>query len=87
MLFGAPKAVNDVLIRVTTPLESRHYVDMTTDVLKKHGIEVETSHDSREFHIPGNQTYKPKDHMIPGDYSSVGLRFGGSRDYWIKGHC
>jgi 3-phosphoshikimate 1-carboxyvinyltransferase len=78
LLFAAPKAVNDILIRVTTPLESRHYVDMTTDVLKKHGIEVETSHDSREFHIPGNQTYKPKDHMIPGDYSSAAFVLAGA---------
>lgn len=70
LLFAAPKARNDVVVRLTSPLESRQYVDMTVKVLEDHGIRVERSTDSREYHIEANQTYRPRDHTIPGDYSS-----------------
>ena len=70
LLFAAPKALNDVVIRLTSTLESRNYVDMTVRVLNDHGIKVEESADFREYHLRANQTYTPADHIIPGDYSS-----------------
>jgi 3-phosphoshikimate 1-carboxyvinyltransferase len=78
LLFAAPGAQNDVVIRLTTNLESRQYVDMTLNVLNLHGIEVETSFDLREYHVKKRQEYKPTNHVIPGDYSSAAFILAGA---------
>jgi 3-phosphoshikimate 1-carboxyvinyltransferase len=78
LLFAAPRARSDVMIRLTSPLESSSYVDMTIDVLNHHGIEVQRSVDCREYHIPAGQTYKPADNTIPGDYSSAAFILAGA---------
>lgn len=78
LLFAAPRAQNDVMIRLTSPLESRHYVDMTIDVLNRHGVKVEKDTDSREYHIWKGQVYKPADLTIPGDYSSAAFILAGA---------
>ena len=36
----------------------------------KHGIKVDTAHENH-IHIPANQTYKPADGKVPGDFSSA----------------
>jgi 3-phosphoshikimate 1-carboxyvinyltransferase len=71
LLFAAPRAECDVVIHLTTPLESRYYVDMTIDVLEKHGIKVRRDEDLREYYVSPRQAYKPTDHTVPGDYSSA----------------
>ena len=78
LLFAAPRAQNDVVIRLTTNLESRQYVDMTLNVLNLHGIKVETSSDLREYYVKKRQEYKPTNHMIPGDYSSAAFILAGA---------
>ena len=45
-------------IRLTTPLESRGYVDMTLDALEQFGVRAEYDGD-RTFRVPGNQTFQP----------------------------
>jgi len=71
LLFACPKAKLDTEIDVITPLESRSYVQMTMEVLSKHGIAVSASNDFTQLRIPSNQTYKPCDHEVPGDFSSA----------------
>ena len=71
LLFAAPRAEYDVVIHLTTPLESRYYVDMTIDVLEKHGINVRRDEGLREYYVSPRQAYKPADHTVPGDYSSA----------------
>jgi 3-phosphoshikimate 1-carboxyvinyltransferase len=71
LLFAAPRAQCDVVIHLTTPLESRYYVDMTIDVLEKHGINVRRDEGLREYYVNPRQAYKPTDHTVPGDYSSA----------------
>ena len=78
LLFASPMAQSGVVVSLTSPLESRHYVDMTVDVLKHHGIEVETNADFREYHVGAGQTYKPRDWKIPGDYSSAAFILAGA---------
>ncbi|KPV63558.1 MAG: 3-phosphoshikimate 1-carboxyvinyltransferase [Candidatus Bathyarchaeota archaeon BA2] len=71
LLFACPRAERDTEVDVTTPLESRSYVQMTIEVLSKHGIKVSASNDFTRLEIPSNQTYKPCDHEVPGDFSSA----------------
>lgn len=70
LLYALPLLKGDSKLVITTKLESRGYVDLTMDVLKKFGIIIETS-DYTEFNIKGNQEYKPLDYTVEGDYSQV----------------
>jgi len=69
LLFAAPLALGDVTINVEGGLESRPYVDMSIDVLKKHGISIEES--DGKFMIPAPQKFVPASHKVPGDFSSA----------------
>ncbi len=71
LLFACPKAKEDTEIAVTTPLESRSYVQMTMEVLTKHGIRGSASSDFARLRIPSNQNYNPCNHEVPGDFSSA----------------
>jgi len=69
LLLAAPLAARNVIINVEGQLESRPYVDMTIDVLKKHGIIVDQSEQS--FGIKAPQRYAPFTHNVPADFSSA----------------
>jgi len=71
LLFACPKAKEDTEISVTTPLESRSYVQMTMEVLTEHGIKMSASSDFARLRIPSNQDYNPCNHGVPGDFSSA----------------
>jgi 3-phosphoshikimate 1-carboxyvinyltransferase len=71
LMFACPMAWEDTEITVTTPLESKGYVQMTKAVLAEHGVEVSISEDFSRLSIPSNQKYKPCDHRVPGDFSSA----------------
>lgn len=71
LLLACPNAPDDTTIILTTPLESRPYVTLTTSVIQKHGISIKTTRDQHVFEIPGNQRYRPSPHVIPGDFSSA----------------
>jgi 3-phosphoshikimate 1-carboxyvinyltransferase len=71
LLLAAPMAKKDTDIVLSTPLESKPYVSITLDVLKKHGIKVEVQPDYQRFHVPSSQKYTAHDHEIEGDYSSA----------------
>jgi len=73
LLFACPRAEEDAEITIATPLESRSYVQMTVEVISKHGIDVSTSDDFTQIKIPSNQSYNPCDHKVPGDFSSAAL--------------
>ncbi|MDO5708421.1 MAG: 3-phosphoshikimate 1-carboxyvinyltransferase, partial [Andreesenia angusta] len=49
-------------------LESKGYVDLTIDILKKFGVNI-INNDYKEFIIPGNQKYIARDYRVEGDYS------------------
>jgi len=71
LMFASPMAEADMEITLTTPLESRSYVQMTKAVIAEHGIKVFISKKFDCLRIPSNQTYKPCDHRVPGDFSSA----------------
>ena len=69
LLFAAPMAMRDVTINVDGSLESRPYVNMSIDVLRKHGISIEEY--DEKFKIPAPQSFAPATHHVPGDFSSA----------------
>jgi len=71
LLFACPMARRDTKIIVTTPMESKSYIQMTEEVLCKHNVEVSISEDFRRLQIPCNQKYNPCNHAVPGDFSSA----------------
>ncbi|HAQ56801.1 MAG TPA: 3-phosphoshikimate 1-carboxyvinyltransferase [Acholeplasmatales bacterium] len=69
LLFALPLLKGDSEVRVGEPLESRGYVDMTVDVLRRFGIEIEDRGSS--YFIRGNQSYNPTNITIEGDHSQM----------------
>lgn len=69
LLMACPWAQEETVVRLSSRLESKPYVEMTLDVLRCHGIEVGGSYD--EFVIPPEQSFIPADHKVPGDFSSA----------------
>lgn len=70
LLYALPMLDGDSQIIVTTNLESKGYIDLTMDILKKFGIVIETD-DYKTFNIKGNQEFKSCDYTVEGDYSQV----------------
>lgn len=69
LLFALPMIEEDSEIVITTKLESRAYVDMTLDVLKKFGITVcETE---KGYRIAGGQKYSNAEYTVEGDFSQA----------------
>jgi 3-phosphoshikimate 1-carboxyvinyltransferase len=60
-----------IKLEVVSPLESRKYVLMTIETLRRHGVNVNVSRDFSLFELPGGQKPKPTTHEISGDYSSA----------------
>jgi len=79
LLLISPLAGDGASISLTTPLESRPYVLMTLDCLKKFGINVSQTPDGFEI---ARQTYKPARYEVEGDWSSASyfLALGALRD-------
>jgi len=71
LMFACPMARTDTEIALSTPLESKGYVQMTRDVLAEHCIKVFISEEFGRLHVPSNQEYKQCDHKVPGDFSSA----------------
>ena len=70
LLYALPKLEGDSVIEITSPLQSKGYIDLTLDVLNSFGIEVDNK-GYKEFHIKGAQHYKATDYRVEGDYSQV----------------
>ncbi|MDD1682946.1 MAG: 3-phosphoshikimate 1-carboxyvinyltransferase [Methanoregula sp.] len=71
LMFACPLAKTDTKLTITSPLESKNYVLITERILERHGVKVEIAEDFSRVNIPGNQTYKPVDGRVPGDFSSA----------------
>ncbi|AFA49376.1 3-phosphoshikimate 1-carboxyvinyltransferase [Acetobacterium woodii] len=68
LLFMLPLLDGDSVIELTSKLESKPYLDITLNVLKAFGIEINQV-DEQRFLINGNQTYTPCDYRVEGDFS------------------
>ena len=71
LLYALPLLDGDSEIVLTSPLESRGYVDMTLDALGLFGICPEARENG--FFIPGNQRYQSQDFAIEADWSQAGF--------------
>lgn len=71
LMFACPFAPKETEINITTPLESKSYVQMTLEVLMKHDIKINHSKEYRQILIDPNQKYKNVDETVPGDFSSA----------------
>ncbi|MCL2134854.1 MAG: 3-phosphoshikimate 1-carboxyvinyltransferase [Candidatus Bathyarchaeota archaeon] len=78
LMFACPMAKADTEIQITTPLESKDYVEMTKKVLAQHHIEIQISEDYRHIYIPGRQIFRQVDCQVPGDFSSAAFLLAAS---------
>lgn len=69
LLFALPLLRGDSRLDLTTPPESRSYIDMTLDVLQKAGIRIDEENNG--FTVPGEQQYAPFDTTVEGDHSNA----------------
>lgn len=70
LLFALPLLRCDSKIILTSPLESKGYVDMSIDTLSKFGIRINPIQNGWE--IPGNQQYRTPGHITAqGDWSNA----------------
>lgn len=69
LLLALPLLPGDSRIRLTTPLESAGYIDLTLSVLYDFGINIRTVEGGWE--VPGWQQYQPRDYTVEGDWSQA----------------
>ena len=58
-------------LEIIPPVESRSYIDMTVDVMKRFGVTVEGN--ENKFFIKGNQKYKNDNFSVEGDWSNAAV--------------
>lgn len=68
LLFALPLLDGDSRIIITSNIESKNYIDITIDVLKQAGIDIEFN--DNIFYIKGNQKYICNNYTVEGDYSN-----------------
>jgi len=71
LLMTAPLAENDTTIQIKGDLVSKPYIDITLNLMKTFGIDVE-NHQYQQFRITGKQQYvSPGAYLVEGDASSA----------------
>lgn len=70
MLFALPTLCENSIIKITNGFESRAYVDMTIEALKKSKISIERRSDT-EFFIKGKQKFEKTNERVEGDWSNA----------------
>lgn len=73
LLFALPLLKGDSTVRITSKLESKPYVDITIECLRKYGIEI--TENLNEYIIKGSQRYKPCNLTVEGDYSQAAFYY------------
>ena len=74
LLYALPLLDGESEIRLTSPLESKGYVDMTLEALARHGIAVEELESG--YRVAGGQVYQPCAAAVEADYSQAGFFYG-----------
>lgn len=69
LLLALPLLEGDSRIRLTSPLQSVGYVELTLDVLRAFGIEVRAAENG--YDVPGGQHYRAHDFTVEGDWSQA----------------
>lgn len=69
LLLALPILDGDSEIILTTPLESKPYVDMTVKIMSDYGVNVVET--QKGYFIKGNQSYIQRDYVVEGDWSQA----------------
>lgn len=69
LLFALPLCEDDSEIVLTSPLQSAGYVDMTLEILREAGVNIEKT--DRGYAVKGAQAYALYDHTVEGDWSQA----------------
>jgi 3-phosphoshikimate 1-carboxyvinyltransferase len=69
LLLALPLLDGDSSIRLSSPLESSGYVDMTIDVMRRFGVEV--WREGPLYLVKGGQRYRPARYRVEADYSQA----------------
>lgn len=69
LLFALPLLKGPSVIRLTTPLESEGYVNLTLNVLRRAGIRIDPMEGG--WRVPGNQCYQLTNGVAEADYSQA----------------
>ena len=69
LLFALPLLREDSEIILTSPLESKPYVDMTIDCMQQFGVCVKEIENG--YHVFGTQHYHAKNFQVEGDFSQA----------------
>ncbi|MCM1578119.1 MAG: 3-phosphoshikimate 1-carboxyvinyltransferase [Ruminococcus sp.] len=80
LLLALPLCGGDSAIKLTSPLQSKPYADMTVSTLKKFGVDIfETEFEGLPLYlVKGGQRYKPCDMKVEGDYSQAAFFFAAN---------
>lgn len=70
LLMALPKAPDASSLTVPN-LQSKPYVEMTLEMVRRFGGEISASPDLLEFRIPGGQVYRSCDYEVEGDWSGA----------------
>ncbi len=70
LLFALPLLKGESRIFVSSPIESKPYIDMTLDALSKFGISAKWENENTLF-IPGSQKYSAAKVSVEGDFSNT----------------
>lgn len=81
LLFVLPLLKKDSVIKIVPPFESKPYILLTLNAIKKFGVDI--FYDGEHiFNIKGNQSYTPANTCVEGDFSNgaylAGLNYGGN---------
>lgn len=74
LLMIVPYAERSVRIKVIDGLHSKPYLDITIDVMRQFGVEVE-NHNYEELMVRSGQRYTGRHYRVEGDYSSAAYFF------------
>jgi 3-phosphoshikimate 1-carboxyvinyltransferase len=77
LLLMAPCTPTGMSITVSHGPVSRPYIDMTVDILKRFGIQVQRD-GYRRFDVSGGQTYRAGDYTVEPDASQAGYFWGAA---------
>ncbi len=75
LLFALPLLSGNSTVEILPPFESRGYVDITMDILRRFGVEIEQK-DALCFLIRGGQHYSPVKTRVEGDWSQAAFFYG-----------
>lgn len=70
LMFALSRIEGDSTIKITGNFESASYVDITRNVMRDFGVEVEKTDDTT-FKILGRSEYCAKEYCVEGDYSNA----------------